>query len=464
MTGRATPLPTKGHLSGGLFLIVAAATLALSGCGPGPGSSVSAGPMPRPPRAHDPLATYRELGYIVGRADFEVVGRFVHLPGPRDSTFTLLALSFPNTSLRFRRDPPGFLARYRVTTVVRDSAGAEVGRLDEIGVVRVHTFRETSRTDESVVFQGYLKLPPGSYRAEVTVNDLGAARGLTAETDLVVPSFQADWITAPILVHRAEGRTSRDSLPDLIVSPRATVPLRDPDPRVYVEGRADSLGLSVLEADVPGEGPVWSDTVALGTAYDSLAWALTSIELESLPPGALELRARLPSGAAAASGPLLVVLTPDWIFEDYGEVVSFLRYAGTPAEVDSLRRAPPELRAQRLLAFWKSKDPVPATARNEYFEQYFRRIEEANDRFAEPGRAGWLSDRGEVYVSLGPPDELFRPLEQDAVAGRSQVWRYDRSLGFEIRLVFIDETGAGAFRLTPESRRAFSEAVQRLHF
>ncbi len=63
---------------------------------------------PYPQAGPDALAIYRELGYVVGDRLFAVVGRFVYLPGPADSTYAIFALSLPNNALRFRREPPDF--------------------------------------------------------------------------------------------------------------------------------------------------------------------------------------------------------------------------------------------------------------------------------------------------------------------------------------------------------------------
>jgi GWxTD domain-containing protein len=456
---------------GGLFLpapfLNALASLALAGAG---AACAPAGPPARAVPAElaqaaepvpNPLAVYRTLGYITGEPRFPAVGSFAYLPGPGDSTYTILTLSLPNSALRFRRDPPGFAARYRVEVTVGDST-APVARLAETQEVRVRTFRETSRRDESIVFQGFLKLLPGEYPAEVSVQDLASGAGLAAETRLRVPRFGVHFITAPLIVYEAEPRASRDAPPALILNPRATIPMEGGRSRVYVESGPGDEGVAILE--IASEGRVIeADTLAFRPARGGLGTSIVPLLGERLAPGTFVLRAR-PAGAEAAdSTALLVSLMPDWVVEDYGDALSYLRYAGTPAQLDSLRDAPLGERARLLHAFWKSRDPVPETAENEFFERYFRRIRDANNRFSEAATAGWLTDRGAVYVTFGPPDEVLRHLDTGQEPERSQVWLYNESLGFELRLVFTDPTATGAFRLTIESRRAFLEAVQTLY-
>ncbi len=409
----------------------------------------------------NPLGVYRGLGFLVGEPRFPAVGNVAYLPGPGDSTYGVFALSLPNAALKFRRDQQLFVARYGVEIVVGDSA-APAAQLDETQEVRVRSFRETSRRDESVVFQAFLALEPGDYPARIAVRDLASAEGMTAHTELHVPRFQPPFVTAPLIVHRATQRETRDSLPSLIINPRATVAFGHSELLIYTEGAAADADLLVLETRLEGQ-VITTDTVNFRPDPGQLRSATVSLKPDRLPPGTLSLRSQL--GASTTSDPtaLIVALTPTWVVTDYQQAMSFLRYAATPAALDSLLSTPPGERAHQLQAFWKQKDPVPETDENEFFELYFRRIAEANDRFGEAGTAGWLTDRGAVYITFGPPDEVMRHLDSGQVQEQSQVWVYDKSLDFELRLVFTDPTATGAFRLTVESRRAFREAVQALY-
>jgi GWxTD domain-containing protein len=55
--------------------------------------------------------------------------------------------------------------------------------------------------------------------------------------------------------------------------------------------------------------------------------------------------------------------------------------------------------------FWARRDPDPATPANEYKDEIARRLAAANRLFRTEGRAGWLTDRGRIYLTFGAPDE-----------------------------------------------------------
>ena len=107
--------------------------------------------------------------------------------------------------------------------------------------------------------------------------------------------------------------------------------------------------------------------------------------------------------------------------------------------------------------FWKASDPNSATGVNEALDQYMRRVALANLRFRDEGIAGWRTDRGEVLIRLGEPDEVFDASPQSE--GRLIRWGYTQ---WQLSLYFIDETGFGRFRLTPASRSELERIIAQL--
>src|SRR5690606_12553245 len=137
-------------------------------------------------------------------------------------------------------------------------------------------------------------------------------------------------------------------------------------------------------------------------------------------------------------------------------------YIATPAELDSLRNATGEERQELWERFWKRRDPLSATAVNEFREQFFERIRTAMLYFQEPLQPGWKTDRGEVYIVLGPPDHVYEHFGQ--VAGRpvAYEWIYERGPTGRLELVFQDRRGIERYELTPSSRAAFRSAAHHL--
>ena len=135
-----------------------AAGLLSSGCmrgrAPAPGGPGGPG-TPGAPGAQvagaDMQRLYRSMGLVAGAGAIPFVSSvsFLRAPSP-DSTLVLVALSMPSRALGFAREGERYAANYDVHLEVRSGATI-VQALDAKEAVRVPTFRETSRSDESII-------------------------------------------------------------------------------------------------------------------------------------------------------------------------------------------------------------------------------------------------------------------------------------------------------------------------
>jgi len=131
---------------------------------------------------------------------------------------------------------------------------------------------------------------------------------------------------------------------------------------------------------------------------------------------------------------------------------SKVRYITTPQERKAFLNLPPSERDKFIEEFWKKRDPNPETEMNEFKEQYYARIEEVNKLFREGGQ-GWLSERGRVYILLGPPDQrVTYPRGLNLYGKPTEIWYY----GF-FPIVFIDYYWSGNYQLEPESAQHLTE-------
>lgn len=113
-------------------------------------------------------------------------------------------------------------------------------------------------------------------------------------------------------------------------------------------------------------------------------------------------------------------------------------------------------------AFWKQRDPTPGTPRNEFREEHYRRIEFANKTF---GRGtpfkGWRTERGRIYIILGPPRDVQKLLSSDAYP--MEIWFYQGNPAFGqapfFRLLFYQKGGGGDYALYNPSANSPKDLV-----
>jgi GWxTD domain-containing protein len=120
-----------------------------------------------------------------------------------------------------------------------------------------------------------------------------------------------------------------------------------------------------------------------------------------------------------------------------------------------------EEREQFIEQFWLRRDPTPDSIENEYKEEHYRRIAYANEHYAS-GIPGWKSDRGRIYITFGPPDEIEshpsggtyeRPPEEGGGTTSTfpfEQWRYRYidGIGNDVIIEFVDPTMSGEYRMT----------------
>jgi GWxTD domain-containing protein len=118
-------------------------------------------------------------------------------------------------------------------------------------------------------------------------------------------------------------------------------------------------------------------------------------------------------------------------------------------------------REQFIEQFWLRRDPTPDTEENEFKEEHYRRIAYANERYAS-GIPGWKTDRGRIYITFGPPDEIEshpsggsyeRPYEEGGGTTSTypfEKWRYRYidNIGNDVNIEFVDTTMSGEYHMT----------------
>jgi GWxTD domain-containing protein len=82
-----------------------------------------------------------------------------------------------------------------------------------------------------------------------------------------------------------------------------------------------------------------------------------------------------------------------------------------------------------VTAFWRSRDPKPETEENEWRDEFEKRVAFADSRFTQDETRGSLTDRGLVFLLMGPPSYSGRrPLRTgDDAADSSGLSRFTRS-------------------------------------
>lgn len=153
--------------------------------------------------------------------------------------------------------------------------------------------------------------------------------------------------------------------------------------------------------------------------------------------------------------------------------LDFIRYIITPQEERIFREMPPEDRHEFVRDFWQRRDPNPETPDNEFRNQYYTRLAVADQAF-RAGIPGWMTDRGRIYILLGPPTDVIKKSMGESTAEFStrnrdlssdllqqgtrterptEIWVYNQYPDYfsgPLRLTFVDYESDGDYKLTTD--------------
>ena len=368
---------------------------------------------------------------------------------PAEDFGTVLEISYeiPNTSLAFLREDSEFVARYEISIQVSDRRRDILAGDLWQKVVRLQEYGPTVGRDSAEAGTVSLVVPDAALDARVQVNDQGSERSALA-------LFRIERPTGGLTV-----RLYRSGKP---VSMRK---YRIGDTLVAVAEAASGPGTG----DSPHPGTVPFDSCRFVLKHDrrvvtgaTVQATMKDADGRMKPEARFEYAigdsagvARLGGGeysldvAGFGVGPPLRAtvgfrIEVPFFLDDsaYLRRVEQLVYVASGGELKHLRLEPRGDRQQAWREFWKKQEQPSIGGRYVSEEEYFERIDYAQEHFAHAER-GYLSDRGHVYVLYGAPDQVeSRPFDIDSPA--YEVWHYYQ---INKEFDFLDRFGAGQYVL-----------------
>lgn len=95
-------------------------------------------------------------------------------------------------------------------------------------------------------------------------------------------------------------------------------------------------------------------------------------------------------------------------YKDWGKSPEFAFLSTEPEQKEWKKVASDEEAERFIQLFWAKRDPDLKTPVNEFKVAFDRRVKEADQLFSLPRVRGALTERGKLYVLVGPPKDLIR--------------------------------------------------------
>jgi len=381
------------------------------------------------------------------------------VPSEGDSLAAIdLYLSIPSPTLIFEKTTAGFRSRCEIIARLTDRLSGQLsGEVSWAETTLVQRY-EATQSFEPIVRMKRIAAPPGSYRIDVTLEDIVDGRKASRAQSVTI------W--DPALPGPALGRISLINVRrDGTAIPQISffVPMRsDSTPctvRTYdFSTTSDSrVGMCLLRypADTSiAVVPFYYPTFTLPSGHSLVDFGSPDTAFQEVlsmrPPGriaAAEFRIPpLPDGLyrfdclalTQTSSGADTLLSASRYYSikgpgfprpvTYAELIAAAAYIATNKEMAALRSAQgTEEQRKRFEWFWLSLAGDPSKAAS-LIRNYYSRVEEANRLFTIV-KEGWRTDRGMIYCVLGPPSGISNRFD-------TQTWYYDFP-GSEGEIAFV---------------------------
>lgn len=399
-----------------------------------------------------------------------------------DSAVVTVFFRLSNDMLTFTKvvDPNdiggNFKADMKVSLEVRDGIGVIRQRLPWSSVAYVNTFEETNA--KKAFHYGWITftVAPGEHKVsfEVVTTKESSQRKFTLPPIKVRKAAKAAGMLAPPIIAEQLVNGDPDSyrpfvnngnVPFQPTDVTALMMVGDVRPRIYdyvikqkpyADREIRWWRIGDVTAEVRSEPGVRPVVSARSTNDRPL---LTLVHAESASEAAL-LRIPIPVTSMVPGGYTLTVTprgegdTMTFSFNLYWEMmplslrnvgyaVELCNYVLTDEEYDNIMDGNDVERRERLMDYWRKRDPSPGTSFNEHMAEYYRRVDLAFYAYSSiQEQDGAKSDRGKIFILHGPPTSISKAMTAD---GRAvETWTYANKVG---QIFTFEVDAAGAYRL-----------------
>ncbi len=355
-----------------------------------------------------------------GEGDFEFYVDIASLPDQSAKTLELIQIAVPTKEILYKEENGEFEAavRIRITIVSETATVLEKSYI----VVDKRSAIPTAKDLSGFVYMTdscYVK--PGTYHFSIKIEDmkrqkktlLGVLRknylfSELKETVIEVPSYTPDRLalSEPVLIWR---RVNERFVPN----PMQIYGLRNDTLSFFVNSlvpqysQADSIRFYITVLDQSSE--LVYEKHLITPVKNRRSGIFDAFDLNTFPAGLYRLNVVAFRGDLYASNGKDFSVA--WQLVNWQkprrDLLVEARILLSDNDFESFQLSSLGEQERILNDFWKKLDPTPQTAVNEIFEKFMARVGYA-DRHFKGFKRGALTDRGQIYIRFGPPNEMVQ--------------------------------------------------------
>ncbi len=378
---------------------------------------------------------------------------FYFISSQDSTTYDLdVYLAFANDILQFVKGRQAdFTGGYDLFITIFDKKGSLIAEKSARKKITVDSFEATNDRNLKNRLKLSFELIPGEYKLVLNLTDLDTQKNLRREKELHIKSFGFNRLAVSEILFT--DYVFQDSLNQITeIFPNLDRNFADPNSffwaffKLHPMNSRDSLKITYTITDALDQAIV-RDEQKVFTTNNVLPY-LFDLSKHIKAPGRYSIIAQIKQNdEEVKTQAKFSVSWSNFVFSKLNitSAIEALKDFIPDKDYKMADEMSDSAKESWFQQFWNDRDPTPKTAENELQEEFYRRIDFANNHFMINAldKEGWKTDRGNIYIKYGPPTDVERHIDEMNIPPY-EIWYYHQ---IERRFIFEDKSGIGDFKL-----------------
>ena len=353
-------------------------------------------------------------------------------------------VKIPNYSLQFIKEGRSFIAEYDANLSVVDEDEVEVATGSFSDKIIVKKFSETTSRVKSTILSSSFVVPLEDYVVSVNIKDIDTKLTSKKTKKVNLDDFSETFqVYDPIFLKETDGEWgfSDNEFP---VDANQII-IKENQLKFYQYATISPGDYTMVINVFSGKKLQWTDTINSSSDTKVIS-QLINLPTKDINKVDLKIEVIVNQGELSASKSSKFKSRDSFMFGGVGNIdlaLSQMNYILTTQERKELKNLKQNEKEGFFKKAWARRDPKPETKVNELMDEYYARVQFAEENFSRGSSGGWRSDMGMIFILFGKPDDIQRysSMQSNYVY---ETWYYF-SIGEEF--AFVDDYGFGDYRL-----------------
>ena len=353
-------------------------------------------------------------------------------------------VKIPNYSLQFVKEGRSFIAEYDANISVVDEDDVEVATGSFSDKIVVKKFSETTSRVKSTILSSSFFVPLEDYLVSVNIKDidtkLTSKKAKKVNLDDFSDTFQ---VYEPIFLKETDGEWGFSDNEFPIDANQIII--KENQLKFYQYATISPGDYTMVINVFSGKKLQWTDTIN-SSSDNKVVSHLINLETKDINKVDLKIEVTVNQGELSVSKSSKFKSRDSFMFGGIGNIdlaLSQMNYILTTEERKELKNLKQSEKENFFKKSWARRDPKPETKINELMDEYYARVQFAEENFSRGSSGGWRSDMGMIFILFGKPDDIQRYSSMQSNY-TYETWYYF-SIGEEF--AFVDDYGFGDYRL-----------------